>query len=918
MAKTILELFQTQNLANGKTAEETYAIRDIKRDLETQSKNGILNATAFRGQNLLRKKLSVKGKETRFEQEVTGLNALMLLAGPGIYGTEYFRVKTKTTDSRDVMVESTRAGVGGNRGLLGGVLKFIKNGPKKLGGLLGIKFPEQMIPSRFVERPEFKAGESDLYEQIAKIKKASEGNGFGRFLQKNVSGTFEQAGNQVLSGALSAGKKAVETALFGSRKAGAVRLGSKPEGKRYYDVNSIYSDVVDEENTDVTLRTDLSTKFHVLRKLSKVDMFFPIFMQKFFAKRFDETRKNQNNKSISYVYQTPYLGESIYNYRNAINLIAFRKDDFLKSKKPGIVAIGNQMGITAPGFDFLEKPLTDEGLPIPYTTTIDLNTPSTPINERNDLTTFLSSYITWESDPVNRISSRPKGAGLNDKGVPTNMGNYRPYSITNANPLTEGTKGYDLQRGILSYREISNGTDLMNLQGPNASKSHTAVVGSLKKSLDEIDFIPLKFASVNSDRYAYFRGTISGYSEAYSPSYGQHQGIGMAYPLYTFESIERTLQFNFKAYSLSLDEHIACWERLQFLASLTMPQGFTATEATIPPIIYFWLGDMFKKRTAYIENLTYTTDVNFPWEIGLNSGSSADCYKLPMIIDISVTIHFIEDMADTTSGQAIYDFWGASIKRTNNPAIASAIAAQNQPANIPSTTVTSSPKKKILPATPIPTLPSKPIKLADVNIPNSLPKIPNIQPMESMGNKIGGSPVDTKVTQQPKDSGETTPTPTTPNVPANVKAITDTPTGATNSTRNTKNDTGVYEVITPYNSTKEFGDIIILGRATHWNDTTVSDFAKLNAVSEAWIRLGVPMDAATYNINAYDTGKDRHLYKNADGTFTFESKFRIQYLDKKKPRTTPLTEDEKRIQRASKELDEKMEAMELKKWKSEN
>jgi len=921
MGKTILELFQTETLLGGTTAEQKYAIRDIKKDIETQSKNGILNVTAFKVQNLLRKKLSVKGKETRFEAETTGLNALMLLAGPGIYGTEYFRVKTKTTDSRDVMVESTKAGVGGNRGLLGGVLKFVKNAPKKFGTLLGIKFPEQMIPSRFVDRPEFKAGQSDLYDQIAKIKKASEGNGFGRFLQKNVSGTFEQAGNQVLSGALSAGKKAVETALFGSRKAGAVRLGSKPEGKRYYDVNSIYSDVVDEENTDVTLRTDLSTKFHVLRKLSKVDMFFPIFMQKFFAKRFDETRKNQNNKSISYVYQTPYLGESIYNYRNAINLIAFRKDDFLKSKKPGIVAIGNQMGITGPGFDFLETPLTDDGLPIPYTTTIDLDTPNTLINERNDLTTFLSSYIEYELGQPSRVSSRPKGVGVSDKGVPTNMGNYRPYSITNANPLTEGTKGYDLQRGILSYREISNGSDLMNLQGPMNSTSQTAKVGTLNKSLDEIDFISLKFGSYHGDRYAYFRGTVSGYSESYSPSYGQHQGIGMAYPLYTFESIERTLQFNFKAYSLNFNEHMANWERLQYLASLTMPQGFTANEATQPPLIYFWLGDMFVKRLAYIENLTYTTDVNFPWEIGLNSGSGADCYKLPMIIDVSVTIHFIEEMADTTEGKFIYDFWDANLKRTNNPAIADAIAAQNQPANIPTTTVVSSPKKKILPAATIPTLQSKPIKLADVNIPKGLPTIPNIQPLESLGNKIGGTTVDTNAPPEPKTSGESTTaptTPTTPNVPANVKAITDTPTGATNSTRNTKNDTGVYEVITPYNSTKEFGDIIILGRATHWNDTTVSTFAKLNAMSEAWIRLGVPMDTATYNINAYDTGKDTHLYKNADGTFTFESKFRIQYLDKQKPRTTPLTEDEKRIERASKELDEKTEAMELKKWKSEN
>jgi hypothetical protein len=882
MAKTILELFQTENLLGGITAEQKYAIRDIKRDIETQSKNGILNATAFRGQNLLRKRLSIKGKETRFEAETTGLNALMLLAGPGIYGTEYFRVKTKTTDSRDVMVESTRAGVGGNRGLLGGVLKFIKNGPKKLGGLLGIKFPEQMIPSRFVERPEFKAGESDLYEQIAKIKKASEGNGFGRFLQKNASGTFDQIGNQVLSGALSAGKKAIETALFGSRKAGAVRLGSKPEGRRYYDVKSIYSDVIDEENTDIKLRKDSSTTFNVFRALSKFGGTF--------AKRFDDTQKNQNNKVISYAYQIPYLGESIYNYRNNINFIAFRKDDFLKSKKAGIVAVGNEMPKST------ETPLTDDGLPIPYTTTIDLDTPNTPINERNDLTTFLSSYITWESDPVNRIGSRAKGAGLNDKGVPADMGNYQPYSKRNGTPQTQG---YDLQRGILSYREISNGTDLMNLQGPNASKSHTAVVGSLKKSLDEIDFIPLKFASVNSDRYAYFRGTISGYSEAYSPSYGQHQGIGMAYPLYTFESIERTLQFNFKAYSLSLDEHIACWERLQFLASLTMPQGFTATEATIPPIIYFWLGDMFKKRTAYIETLTYTTDVNFPWEIGLNSGSSADCYKLPMIIDISVTIHFIEDMADTTSGQAIYDFWGASIKRTNNPAIASAIAAQNQPANIPTTTVTPSPKKKILPATPIPTLPSKPIKLADVNIPNSLPKIPNIQPMESVSNKIGGSPIDTKVTQQPKDSGETTPT--TPPMPSNTGNIANTATGTSNST----NKEGEAD-LPKYDVKRQFGDIAVLGKGTAKSDTLAMMAAEYNAVNEARVKLAVP--GGSYNINVFEVrGDSTHLYLNKDGTYTYESKYNVQFLDKRTKSDADLEKEKKEF-----------EAEQLKNWKSEN
>lgn len=866
MAKTILELFQTQNLANGKTAEETYAIRDIKRDLETQSKNVILNATAFKAQNLLRKRLSVKGKETRFEQEVTGLHALMLLAGPGIYGTEYFRVKTKTTDSRDVMVESTRAGVGGNRGLLGGVLKFIKNGPKKLGTLLGAKFPEQMIPSRFVDNSTFKPGQSDLYDQIAKIKKDSEGNGFGRFLQKNVNGTPDQIGNQLLSGAIGEGKKALEKALFGSRKAGAVRLGAKPENKRYYDVNSLYSDVVDEKNPDVTLRTDLSTKFHAFTKLSKSGLGF---ISPWFAKRIDEKSKNTNNRIISYAYQTPYLGDEIYNYRNTINYLAGRATDFLNSKKPGIVNIGRQL--SGKSEDYLYTSITDDGLPIPYTTTVDFDTIATPvpINERNDLTTYLKGYIDFENGLPVKKSTR--GVGINDKGVPGDMGNYKPYSTRNGNP---NTQGYDLQRGITDYREIRNGSDLMNAQGPNASTTYTSKINGVNKTLDEIDFIRLKFASKHSGRYAYFRGTITAYSETFSPSYAQHQGIGMAYPLYTFESIERTIQFNFKVYSLNAEEHIACWERLQFLASLTMPQGFTATQATIPPIVKFWLGDMFVDRTVYIENLNFTTDVNFPWEIGLNP-TGVECYKLPMIIDVSVTIHLIDDVSDTTSGKAMYDFDVTNvIKRSTNPAIAAAINAQNQPANIPTTTVTTSPKKKIPSAQTIPTISAKPIKLADVNIPKKLPTIPNIQPLESMGaTQTGGTPVGSGAPATPQTPSQ----PTTPPTPIPTPDITKTPVGDTNST----SKAGVADIPKEL-PLKLAGEVEIIGKATSRDSGQAQREARKNAIDNAATKLGL---AGSFSVTSFEVDNDNtagHLYLNKDGTYTYESTFRVTFTNKEK------------------------------------
>jgi hypothetical protein len=270
-----------------------------------------------------------------------------------------------------------------------------------------------------------------------------------------------------------------------------------------------------------------------------------------------------------------------------------------------------------------------------------------------------------------------------------------------------------------------------------------------------------------------------------------------------------------------------------------------------------------------------------------------------MVIDISVTIHFIENTADTTSGKAIYDFWDANVKRSSDPAIASAIAAQNQPPNLPTVTVTSSPKKKILPAATIPSLPSKPVKLADVNIPKTLPTIPNIQPLEFSGNKIGGTPVTTNEPPNATTSAETAPT--TPNIPSNVEAITNTPTGTSNST----NKEGEAD-LPKYDVKKQFGDIVVLGKGTAKSDTLAMNSAKFNAVDTARIKLAVPDGG--YNLNVFEiTGDSTHLYLNGDGTYTYESKYRVQYLEKRTKSDADLEKEKKEF-----------EADELKKWKSEN
>jgi hypothetical protein len=185
-----------------------------------------------------------------------------------------------------------------------------------------------------------------------------------------------------------------------------------------------------------------------------------------------------------------------------------------------------------------------------------------------------------------------------------------------------------------------------------------------------------------------------------------------------------------------------------------------------------------------------------------------------------------------------------------------------------------------------------------------------------MGSKIGGTAVDTNAPPEPKTSGASTSapqpmTPPAPKTPFNPNTI--------GFKSNSNIDTVEYEILTQYDAVKEYGEIIILGKATHFDETQVITFAKLNAGNAAQYRLALPNGNYTplvTEIGGYGKGK---LSKNADGTWTYESKYNFKYFGPNKNQPpAPLTDDEKKIQKAKKELDDKVEAAELKKWLSEN
>jgi hypothetical protein len=198
------------------------------------------------------------------------------------------------------------------------------------------------------------------------------------------------------------------------------------------------------------------------------------------------------------------------------------------------------------------------------------------------------------------------------------------------------------------------------------------------KSIEDLDFIRLKFSSPSRAKKkgmsALFRATITGLTETFSPTWDPNKFIGNPFSFYTYTGIEKTLGFNFKVYSSNQKEHIAVWERLNFLTSLVYPQGYV-DGAIVPPFIKFSMGDLYKDKDCFIESLTYTIPDDTTWEIGIDqlqrneaqdwirSGNgdrvvfsatndageedytSKDIkkYKLPSVIEVAISLKIVDD-----------------------------------------------------------------------------------------------------------------------------------------------------------------------------------------------------------------------------------------------------------------------------------
>lgn len=622
---TLLELFQSKKLDNGQTGAQKYEVKNSKENTPSNA-SGFMNGVVFPLQQIARRNLSDRTGETFVEEEVTGLRILNTIASPQIYGTDIIRLTTQKSNLTEMMIQSANSDLGGpepNNGIIGGFIKKIESSALKFASSkLGINFPSTLIPTALVNNPSFNTGqgnggENQTMDILAKIKEGNNGPGtiLGKFIQKNAKGTPSQIFSQVLGGGIDFLKSKVHKNLFGAPTEAANNLAVND----YISYSSLYTytDTVSPWlKDDVFKRNDLSSILVAQQTKAIGDPAVIKTINSTLVPRAEKIPVTQPLNSINNPF--PSDSQILQTARTTI------KADLASKGLADQKEIGNNQ-------DYPIQSGIDNR--ITYEDAVDWTADT--IETRNDLSSVYKAVMGGASNDTT-IYTKEKIVKNSNKDITIN-----PYDDTKK--YSKGKIRNSFENVLMGRSSTNNKGDILNTKVSYDEPAEKAKDGT---TIDGLDFVALKFTSVAKGASVNFRATITGLGETFTPGWDSSKFLGNPFKFYTYNSIERSVTFDFQVYSLNPVEHIAAWQRLQFLSTLVYPQSYDNNSYFTPPFIKFTLGDLYYNKECFIESLSYTIDDNTPWEVGLN-GSIVKDYKLPTIIKVGITLKIVEQRGNT-------------------------------------------------------------------------------------------------------------------------------------------------------------------------------------------------------------------------------------------------------------------------------
>lgn len=253
----------------------------------------------------------------------------------------------------------------------------------------------------------------------------------------------------------------------------------------------------------------------------------------------------------------------------------------------------------------------------------------------------------WRSKLAEQIRSQMvKKASITDEWPET----LQKFSPDNKYTGKDGDTVQSLSH-ILGKQSIEKDYELTSLaDGINAISEKDEYTDKLKGDYEKKDLIPFWIGLIGGPdmRKTHFRALLTGINETVTPGWNSDKFFGNPFEFKTYTNISRSVSFSLFLYCMNEDELIKMWEKVTSLTKYTYPSIIPLEDGELitPPIIDFRLGDIYVNKIGVITSLIYTFPDNGTWEIDPEIG------LLPKLIDVSMTIDFIEHI--NTSKQGLY------------------------------------------------------------------------------------------------------------------------------------------------------------------------------------------------------------------------------------------------------------------------
>lgn len=210
--------------------------------------------------------------------------------------------------------------------------------------------------------------------------------------------------------------------------------------------------------------------------------------------------------------------------------------------------------------------------------------------------------------------SREKNFNLGDPGNPT----YNRYNPNSGIGYSGSVKALDKITAFPMYKakNASNGSATIPLK----------------------DIVKFRIAAIDNDDpafkvFTHFRAFINSFSDTYTPEWNGIKYVGRGDSLYRYGGFTRTMQLDFEVVAQSVQELIPMFEKLNFIASNTMPD-YSDAGYMRAPLIELTIGDYLVDHPGFISSLTYTPNLEAGFDINIED---TDINKeLPRMMKVSM------------------------------------------------------------------------------------------------------------------------------------------------------------------------------------------------------------------------------------------------------------------------------------------